>query len=182
MSWTEESSAAEAVPLVGPFLRYVRDQPGGQQREALWARRNQEMGFVIVLALFLVSGWILFVTFQRLSTRRVGIAWWLAFCTLVVVGVGTGYWLGFDFEYNISPHLRVVSFPIPVCAFHFEHGHWVDYPSPNWFAYLAAFTNVVLLTAFAVLPVLLASLFRHRTAGRAPKAAEPHSDGDKASR
>ena len=80
------------------------------------------MGFVIVLALLLVSGSILFVTFRRLSARRAGIARWLAFCVLVVVGVGIGYRLGFDFEYNVSPNLRVVGFPIPVCAFHFEHG------------------------------------------------------------
>ncbi len=120
------------------------------------------MGCFIVLALLLVSGWILFVTFWRLSTRHAGIAWWLAFCILVVVGVRVGYRLGFDFEYNISPNLRVVSFPIPVCTFHFEHGQWVDFPSPDWFAYPAVFTNLIVVTAFVVLPLLLASLFQHR--------------------
>jgi len=140
------------------------------------------MGFVIVLALLLVSGWILFVTFRRLSARRAGIGWWLAFCVLVIVGVGIGYRLGFDFEYNVSPNLRVVSFPIPVCAFHFEQGQWVDFPSPDWFAYPAAFTNLVVVTAFAVLPLLLASLFQHRKSRRAREAAEPPCDGDVASR
>jgi len=140
------------------------------------------MGFVIVLALLLVSGWMLFVTFRRLSTRHAGIAWWLAFCILVVVGVGIGYRLGFEFEYNVSRNLRVVSFPIPTCAFHFEHGKWVDFPSPDWFAYPAAFTNVIVVTAFAVLPLLLASLFQHRKARGAREAAEPPCDGDNASR
>lgn len=120
------------------------------------------MGFVILLALLLVSGWILCVTFRRLSTYHAGIAWWMAFCILVVVGVGVGYRLGFEFEYNISQDLRVVSFPIPTCAFHFENGKWVDFPSPEWFAYPAAFTNVVVVTAFAALPLLLVSMFRHR--------------------
>jgi hypothetical protein len=137
------------------------------------------MGFVIVLALLLVSSWILFVTFRRLSTRRAGIAWWVAFCILVVVGVGIGYRLGFDFEYSLSPNLRVVSFPIPVCVFHFEDGQWVDFPSSDWFAYPAAFTNVIVVTAFAVLPLLLASLFLHREARGTRNAAEPSCGNEK---
>ncbi|MCR4415030.1 MAG: hypothetical protein NUV77_21635 [Thermoguttaceae bacterium] len=120
------------------------------------------MGVIVILALLLVSGWILFVTFRRLCARRAGIGWWLSFCILVVIGATIGYRLAFDFEYNVSPNLRVVSFPVPVCAFHFEHGHWVDFPSPNWFAYPAAFTNVIVATAFAVLPLLVASLFQQR--------------------
>lgn len=120
------------------------------------------MGFVILLALLLVSGWVLFVTFRRLSTRHAGVAWWAALCVLIGIGVRIGYWIGFEFEYNVSSDLRVVSFPIPVCAFHFEDGQWVDFPSPNWFAYPAAFTNLIVMTAFAVLPLLLASLIVHR--------------------
>lgn len=120
------------------------------------------MGFVIVLALFVLGGWILFVTFWRFFTLHARTAWWLALCAFLIVGVMIGYRLGFEFEYNISRHLRVVSFPIPTCAFHFEHGKWVDFPSPDWFAYPAAFTNVVVVTAFVVLPLLLASMFRHR--------------------
>jgi hypothetical protein len=96
---------------------------------------------VFVFALLIVSGWMLFVTFRRLSTQHAGTAWWVAFCIVIVFGVGIGYHLAFEFEYNVSRNLRVVSFPIPTCAFRFEHGRWVDYPSPNWFAYPAAFTN-----------------------------------------
>jgi hypothetical protein len=135
------------------------------------------MGFVVVLALLFVSGWILFVTFRRLSTRHAGIMWWVAFCILVVVGVGIGYRLGFQFEYNVSRNLRVVSFPIPTCAFHFEHGKWVDFPSPDWFAYPAAFTNVIVVTAFAALPLLVASLLLHRKA-RGTREAAQSSCGD----
>ena len=133
------------------------------------------MGIVIVLALLLVSGWILFVTFRRLSTRHARIAWWVEFCILLVVGVGIGYWLGFEFEYNVSRNLRVVSFPIPTCAFHCEQGKWVDFPSPDWFAYPAAFTNVIVVTAFAVLPLLLASLLLHRKGRGTGEAAGPES-------
>ncbi len=113
------------------------------------------MGVVIVLTLLLVNGWILFVTFRRLFTRRVGITWWLVLCILVVAGANLGYQLGFEFEYNISPDLRIVSFPVPTCAFHLEHGRWVDFPTPDWFAYFAAFTDLVMATTFTVLPTTI---------------------------
>lgn len=115
---------------------------------------------VIVIGLFSLSGWVLFVTFRRLSTGHAGLAWWLALGNLAVAGAVIGYWLAFDFEYDLSPNLRLVSFPIPVCIFHFEDGKWVDFPSPNWLAYPTAFTNVVAVTAFVVLPLLLASRFQ----------------------
>lgn len=120
------------------------------------------MGFVIVIALLALGTWILIATFRRLFSHKVGIAWWVGFCGLVVFGAIIGHWLAFDFEYSVSPQLRVVSFPIPVCAFHLEHGQWVDFPSPNYFAYPAAFTNVVTVTAFAVLPLLVASMSLHQ--------------------
>jgi len=120
------------------------------------------MAPVILIALLAMSSGVVCVTFRRLSTRHVGIAWWLVFGSLVLLGLVIGYRLGFDFEYHASRNLRLVSFPIPVCAFHFEHGNWVDFPSPDWFAYPAAFTNVVVVTALAVLPLLLVSMFRHR--------------------
>jgi hypothetical protein len=120
------------------------------------------MGFVIVIAVLFLGGWILLATFRRFSSHHVGIAWWLVFCGVAAFGVAIGYRLAFDFEYNVSPHLRVASFPIPVSAFHFEHGQWVDFPSPDVFAYSAAFTNVIAVTAFVVLPLLLVSMFCHR--------------------
>lgn len=136
------------------------------------------MGVIIVLALFLMGGGVLFVMFRRLFALQAGIGWWLTFCILLVVGLGIGYRLAFDFEYSISPELRLFGFPIPVCAFHFEDGHWVDFPSPNWFAYPAAFTNVIVVTAIAVLPLLLASLFRHEKPRVPQEATEPPSDRD----
>lgn len=139
------------------------------------------MGLVIIFALLLGSGWILVVIFPRLPARRAEIAWWVAFCILVVVGVGIGHPLGFDFEHSVSPNLRVVSFPIAVSFFHFENGHWVDFLSPDWLAYPAAFTNLVVVTAFAVLPLLLASLFRYRKSRGWQEGPAPPYDGDKAS-
>jgi hypothetical protein len=126
------------------------------------------MGWIIVLALLLASGWILFVAFRRLAARRAGIGWWLALCILLGVGAGIGYRLGFDFEYSVSPNLRIVGVPIPVGFFHFEDGHWIDFPPPKEFAYFAALTNFLIMTALAVLPLLLASLLHHRK----PKTAQ----------
>ena len=122
------------------------------------------MGFVILIGLLLLSGWILFVTSSRLFTRHAGIAWWLVFGSLIILGMAIGCRLSYEFEYNVSQDLRVLGFPIPLCAFQLEDGMWVDFPSPDWFAYPAAFTNVVVVTAFAVLPALLASMFGHRKA------------------
>jgi hypothetical protein len=120
------------------------------------------MGFVVVIALLSLSSWILITTFRRLYSKPVGIVWWLVFCGLAVSGVVIGYYMAFDFEYKVSAHMQFVSFPIPVCFFHFENGQWVDFPTPDFFAYPAAFTNVVTVTAFAVLPVLVASILFRR--------------------
>ncbi len=133
------------------------------------------MGFLILIALLALSGWILFAAFQRLSSHGAGITWWMLFCSLIVFGVVIGHRLAFDFEYNVSPNLRIVSFPIPVCAFHLERGDWVGFPSPNYIAYPALFTNVVAVTAFAVLPLLVASLLLHRK-GTQKAAERPRGD------
>jgi cytochrome bd-type quinol oxidase subunit 2 len=120
------------------------------------------MGFLIIIALLALSSWMLFVTVRRLRRRHASQAWWLAFFGFAIVGVVLGYWLAFHFEYQASSQLRFFSFPIPVNFFHLEDGQWVDFPTPLVFGYPAMFTNIVAITAFAVLPVLVASLFSHR--------------------
>ncbi len=120
------------------------------------------MGFVVIVGVFALSSWILFATLRRLVSQHVGIRYWLTFGGLVAIGVAAGYWLAFHFEYAVSTQARLGSFPIPVCVFHLEYGQWVDFPSPEFFAYPAAFTNVVAVTAFAVLPMLAVSMLRYQ--------------------
>src|ERR1039457_2699178 len=115
------------------------------------------MGFLIIIALLALSSWMLFATVERLRQRHASQAWWLAFYGFAIVGAVLGYWLAFHFEYQASSQLRFFSFPIPVNFFHLEDGQWVDFPTPLVFGYPAMFTNIVAITAFAVLPVLVAS-------------------------
>ena len=120
------------------------------------------MGLVIVIAVLALSCWLLFATFRRLRRRHAGRSWWFAFSGFAVAGVALGYWLAFHAEYQVSPTMRFLSFPIPLCFFHLEDGQWVDFPTPGFVAYPGLATNIVAVTALAVLPVLVASLFSHR--------------------
>jgi len=120
------------------------------------------MGFAIIIAVLVLSCWLLVATFRRLRRRHAGRSWWFAFGGLVITGVALGYWLAFYAEYQVSPTFRFFSFPIPLCFFHLENGQWVDFPTPEFVRYPGIATNIVAVTALVVLPVLVASLFRHR--------------------
>jgi hypothetical protein len=120
------------------------------------------MGILFVIALLALSIWMLVGTFRRLRSRHVGRGWWSAFGFLVIVGVTAGYWLAFHFEYQVSSKMRFASFPMPLSFFHFEDGHWIDFPTPQFVMYPGLAANVIAITALAVLPVLLASLLFHR--------------------
>jgi hypothetical protein len=120
------------------------------------------MGYLAILTSLAVSGWILLATLHRFKRLHVRPAWWLAFASLALVGSAFGYWLAFRFEYHVSPEMRVCSFPIPVCFFHFEDGQWVDFPTTPWFGYSAMFANAISVCALAVLPVFFASFLVNR--------------------
>ena|ERR1051326_634492 len=120
------------------------------------------MGLVIVIAVLALSCWLLFATFRRLRRRHAGRSWWFVFGSLALVGVVLGYRLAFHCEYQVSPTMRFVSFPIPLCFFHLEDGQWVDFPTPEYVGYPGLVTNIVAVTALAVFPVFVASLFSHR--------------------
>jgi heme A synthase len=121
------------------------------------------MGILFVIALLVLSFWMLVGTFKRLRGRQASRAWWAAFGCLVIIGLVLGYWFSFHFEYHITPSMRVVSFPMPLSFFHFENGHWVDFPTPEFVMYPGLAANVIASTALAVLPVLIASLLFHRS-------------------
>jgi hypothetical protein len=120
------------------------------------------MGFLAVIALLSIGTWIILGTARRLLARKAGPFWWGGLLLLAAIGLTGGYWAAFCFEYDVTSTLRLVSFPIPVCVFRLEGEQWVDYPAPGFFAYPAAWTNVIALTAIAILPELLASLLWHR--------------------
>jgi hypothetical protein len=56
----------------------------------------------------------------------------------------------------------VGSFPIPIVFFRLEDGHWIDFPVPAFQAWASVFTNIIAITAFALLPVWLTSWRHHR--------------------
>jgi hypothetical protein len=123
------------------------------------------MGFLIVIALFGLSSWGVFATFWRLRRTHASRVWWAAFALLAVIGLATGCWLAFSFEYQVSPRMRFVSFPMPLAFFHLEDGRWVDFVTPPYVMYPGLVANVITVVAVALLPLLLASLAsakRHR--------------------
>jgi hypothetical protein len=120
------------------------------------------MSALFVLALLALSIWILFAVFKRLRRLQVGRGWWLAFVCFLVIGIGLGYWLAFFAEYQISPTMRFISFPMPLGFFHLEDGRWVDFPTPEYVMYPGIAVNILAITALAVTPLLAASLVAHR--------------------
>src|SRR6266571_4465962 len=104
------------------------------------------MGLVIVIAVFPLSCALLFVTFRRLRRCRATPAWWLCFGVLAVVGAGLGYWLAFHVDYQTSPTIRFISFPIPLSFLHLEDGQWVDFPTPEFVMYPGLATNMLAVT------------------------------------
>ncbi len=120
------------------------------------------MSVLIVILILTLSSALLVTTFRRLRRRHVGRVWWLAFGSLTVVGAVLGSWLAFNFEYQISTTLRFASFPVLLCCFKLEDGHWTDFPAPPFVMYPGLMANILAVTAIAVLPVLGASLLSHR--------------------
>jgi hypothetical protein len=115
------------------------------------------MSFLIVTALLALSSWGVFATFRRLRRTQASRAWWLAFASLVVVGLVAGCWLAFSFQYQVTPRMRYVSFPIPLAFFHLEDGQWIDFVTPPYVMYPGLVANVIAVVAVALLPLLLAS-------------------------
>jgi hypothetical protein len=124
--------------------------------------RSQVMGFPIVIALLALSSWSVFATFGHLRRAHAGRTWWFAFIVLTVIGLVVGCSLAFTLEYQVSPRVRSVGFPIPLAFFRLEDGQWVDFVTPPEVMYPGLIANVVAVVAFALLPLLLASLASRR--------------------
>ena len=88
--------------------------------------------------------------------------WWLVFGCLVVGGMLLGIWCALSFEYHVGPSYRIGGFPLPVVVFHLEDGQWIDSPIPEFQMWAAVFTNIISITALAMLPLWVAAL-RHQS-------------------
>ena len=119
------------------------------------------MGLLIVTALLALSSWCVVTTLRHLRRVRLPRPYCLAFAGLSVVGIATGYWLAFEFQYQLSPTLRIVSFPLPLAAFHLEHGQWVDFVTPPHVMYPGLLANALSLLALALLPLLITIRRKH---------------------
>ncbi len=119
-------------------------------------------GMFFVLVFLGGSSWALVSLVRRLRRERVGLRWWAALVVLGAIGLSVGAWCALQCEYPLGARYRTGSFPIPVVFFHFEDGHWIDFPVPEVQAWSAAFTNIITITALATVPLWLLSWRQHR--------------------
>jgi hypothetical protein len=89
----------------------------------------------IVIALLAYSNLLIVQLFNR---RKAGKSWWNALALAWLAGAGLGVWSGFFFEYQPSPKLKFLGFPVPVVVFQLEgppgDEDWVDFPGSPLFA------------------------------------------------
>lgn len=120
------------------------------------------MGIFIVITFLALSSWALVALPQRLRRKCATRRWWVACGVLIPCGVALGVWSAFSVEYRVGTHYRIASFPLPVTFFHLEQSGWVDFPVPEFQAWLTVFTNVIAITTLATLPLWLLSWRQHR--------------------
>lgn len=113
------------------------------------------MGYVIVAMVIGFGGWIVYQTFHCLRRRRFGSIWWMTFIFLAFGGLAVGVWTGAFLEYQPSQNVRVQGFPLPLATFVLEEGHWTDFVPPRPVQYGGVIANAVVITAVALLPLLI---------------------------
>ena len=68
-----------------------------------------------------------------------------------IIGIVLGFWLGFNFEYQISKTTRIMSAPIPVGFWKKEGDNWTDFVTPA--PYLNASLNLLIITLTSLIPI-----------------------------
>jgi hypothetical protein len=96
-------------------------------------------------------GWVVYRTIVSLGVHRAGPLWGGALGLLLLTGCGTGFYLGFSFQYQVSETTILCSFPVPAAILKLEDGHWIDYISPV--TPILALLNALLITFGFVLPL-----------------------------
>ena len=119
------------------------------------------MGLLILIPVLAVLGWLALCAVRSFMARRVGWTWWTALAACLAIGIVSGVWFGFFFEYQPFPRLRIIGCPIPVVVFALEtdadgNQCWTDFVSPvPWFF---AISNVFLFSFVSIYPVWLANV------------------------
>lgn len=124
------------------------------------------MGFIIVIAVLALSAWAVFSTVRRLRQTNAGRPWGIAFFLLLALGCGVGAWFAFGFQSQVSPQMRLSSFPVPLVFFQLEKGTWVDFVTPPHVMYPGLVANISSFAAVALLPLIVASRFWCRGGSR----------------
>jgi heme A synthase len=119
-------------------------------------------GLLIIFVVLGLGSWGIFTTARRLRRMSAGRWWWFAFVALLIVGIVAGSWLAFRLEYQVSPRMRVASFPLPLAFYRLEGGTWVDYVIPRFVLYPGLVANVVAIIAFTLSPLLFAGAMSRR--------------------
>jgi ABC-type xylose transport system permease subunit len=100
---------------------------------------------------------------QLFRKRRAGRGWWAALIAAWTVGAAAGLWSGFFFEFQPSPRMRVLGFPVPAGCFLWEgppgEETWVDYVTPA--PLLFAASNIAIVGVVASWPVGLVFWLRN---------------------
>jgi len=69
----------------------------------------------------------------------------------LIIGITAGYWIGFEFEYQVSETTRIFSAPWPTAFLKKEGDNWTDFVVPA--PYLNAFLNLFIITLTCLIPV-----------------------------
>ncbi len=117
---------------------------------------------LVALALIALSGWTFYRIVRVLRHGAAAPVWWAVFALFTLAGVVLGIWLAFSFEYQASPRMRIVSFPLPIGFFAWEEDRWTDFVTPEWYMYPALAANVCITATVCVIPVFTAFLLRQR--------------------
>jgi hypothetical protein len=125
---------------------------------------------LVALALITLSGWTFYRIIRVFRDGAVAPVWWAVFALFTLAGLALGIWLAFSFEYQASPRMRVVSFPLPIVFFVWEEDRWTDFVTPDWYMYPALAANVCITTVICAIPVLTAFLLRQRQHRKEPRA------------
>ncbi len=123
------------------------------------------MAILIFIALFYALGSVVFHTLRAFGRSHTGTAWWVVFWALLLAGIATGIWAGFYLEYQFSPTVKLIGFPLPVVGFRLESGHWVDYITEGRIRIFISTADAALITLCSVIPVSAAfyvSRYLHR--------------------
>ncbi len=116
---------------------------------------------ICILPILIVVALCLHVLAWRRVKSRPAAGRWLG-TGLALFGIGTvaGLYCAFLLEYQVSPTLRFVGFPIPVAIFHLESGRWIDYVHHGPVALLICAMNVISVAVALPLPVALLAIRR----------------------